>query len=180
MRVIFLDFDGVMNSTRSLLAAQRTKPTKDERDFVFELNNTYYSGYPLSMLTLDLLGIDPDCVGYLNLIVEASGAQVVVSSSWRFCHNLMGLQRLLEYRGFRGELVDITPINLVGPGKLRSHEIQAWLDINPDVEEFVILDDDEDMAHLKNHLVRSNKKVGLTEDEAKKAISIIITDSVRG
>jgi hypothetical protein len=182
MNIIFLDIDGVLNSTLSLLSAAKMKATPAERDFVFELINTYYNDYPLSMLTLDLLGIDPDCIGYLNQILDASDAQVVVSSSWRFCHSLIGLQKLLEYRGFKGELIDvtpITPITLAGLEKLRGHEIQAWLDLNPEVDRFVILDDCKDMAHLSKHLVLVNRKIGLTEEDALKAISIIKSNPIR-
>jgi hypothetical protein len=99
------------------------------------------------MLTIDLLGLDPTCIKNLNLIIEVTGSQLVVSSSWRYSHNIVGLQKLLEYRGFKGELIDITPINLMGPNKVRGQEIQAWLDLNPEVDRFVILDDDDDMSH---------------------------------
>jgi hypothetical protein len=176
---IFLDLDGVLNSTRSLLLASKASPTIPEIDFLFELSNTYYSGYPVSTLTTDLLGLDPTCVKALNLVIEATGSQVVVSSSWRFCHNIVGLQKLLEYRGFIGELVDVTPINLAGSEKLRGQEIQAWLDLNPEVDRFVIIDDDSDMADLSRYLVKVNKKVGLTETNALEAISIVKPDSVR-
>lgn len=179
MDVLFLDIDGVLNSTRSLLHAEKATPTNPEVDFLFGLSNTYYSGYPVSILTVDLLGLDTACIKHLNLVIEATGAQVVVSSSWRFCHNIVGLQKLLEYRGFKGELIDITPVNLVGPEKLRGHEIQAWLDLNPEADRFVILDDDDDMGHLKRYLVKVDKKVGLTEKNALEAISIVKPDSIR-
>jgi hypothetical protein len=179
MDILLLDIDGVLNSSRSLLRASKTSPTRSERDFLYELSTTYYSGYPLTVLTRDLLGLDQVCIKNLNLIIEATGAQVVVSSAWRFCHNLVGLQKLLEYRGFQGELIDITPVNITGPNKVRGHEIQAWLDLNPEVDRFVIVDDDNDMAHLIRHLAHVDRKVGLTKAKALEAISIIKTDSVR-
>lgn len=173
MDVLFLDIDGVANSTESLKQANKAIPTESERDFLFELSNTYYSGYPLSVLTSDLLGLDLDCIKHLNLIIESTGVQVVVSSCWRYCHNIVGLQKLLEYRGFKGELIGITPINLMGTEKLRGYEIQSWLDLNPEVDRFVILDDNGGMAHLRKYLVQTETKVGLTEENARKAISII-------
>lgn len=179
MDTIFLDLDGVLNSTQSLLRANKATPTESERDFLSELSRTYYSGYPLEALTTDLLGIDQVCVKHLNLVIEVTGAQVVVSSSWRFCHNIVGLQKLLDYRGFKGDLVDITPVNLIGHDKVRGHEIQAWLDLNPEVDRFVIIDDDSDMAHLRRYLVLVDSKVGLTEKNALEAISIVKPDSVR-
>jgi hypothetical protein len=97
-----------------------------------------------------------------------------VSSSWRFIHSIPGLQKILEFHGFKGEIIDFTPIRVkfTGPNKLRGYEIQAWIDLNP-IENMVILDDDSDMAHLIGHLVKTNKKTGLTEEDARKAISIV-------
>ena len=144
-------------------------------DFSIELCNQHYVGYPEDLLTLDLRGIDPVCIGYLNQIVEASNASVVVSSSWRFCHSITGMQKLLEYHSFKGQLIDITPVNIKGPSsKLRGYEIQAWLDLHPGVDRFIILDDDTDMAHLKSHLVLTDRSVGLTEQDAQRAISILL------
>jgi hypothetical protein len=179
MNILFLDVDGVLNSNRSFLRANKATPTTSERDFLFELSNTYYSGYPLSVLTHDLLGLDQECIAHLNLIIEATGAQVVVSSSWRYSHNIVGLQKLLEYRGFKGELIDSTPVNYMGVEKLRGHEIQSWLNLNPEVERFVILDDNRGMAHLKKYLVQTDSKVGLTEADAMRAISIVKPKAVR-
>jgi hypothetical protein len=172
--ILFLDFDGVINSTRSILRAEKTTPTWPERDFALELGKQYYVGYPEDLLVLDLRGIDPICVGYLNQIIEASKASVVVSSSWRFCHNIVGMQKLLEYHGFKGQLIDITPVNVKAPQKLRGYEIQAWLDLHPEVENMAILDDDTDMAHLSQYLVRTDLAVGLTEENARQAISILV------
>lgn len=174
MNVLFLDFDGVLNSTRSLTKAEKTEPTWVERDFALELGNQYYVGYPEDLLVLDLRGIDPTCVGYLNQIIEASDAAVVVSSSWRFSHSVVGMQKLLEYHGFKGQLIDITPVNIKGRHKLRGYEIQAWLDLHPEVDNMVILDDDTDMAHLSSHLVRTDLSIGLTEENARQAISVIV------
>lgn len=172
--VIMLDFDGVVNSTRSICNAEKTVPSWPERDYALELWGQHYQGYPEDQLVLDLRSLDPECVGYLNQIIEASEASVVVSSSWRFCHSIIGMQKLLEYHGFRGQLIDITPVNIKARQKLRGYEIQAWLDLHPEVENMVILDDDNDMAHLSSHLVRTDLAVGLTEENARQAISIIV------
>jgi hypothetical protein len=182
MNILFLDFDGVLVSSQSRLQASKDiaskdNPTESERKFLLELASTCYKGYPLSVLTHDLLGLDRGCIKHLNTILDASKASVVVSSSWRFSHNLTGLQKLLEFRGFTGRLVDITPTNLMDVS--RGTEIQAWIDLNPEVERIVILDDNTDMDHLSRFLVKVNSKTGLTAKDARRAISIIITDLVR-
>lgn len=174
MNVVFLDIDGVLNSSQLFKRLSNTEPTEEETALATEIANKYYHGYPVDMLVHDLRSIDPICVGYLNQIIEASAAIVILSSSWRYCHNIVGLQKLLEFRGFKGMLVDITPVNVKGPERLRGYEIQAWLDLNRDVENIVILDDDTDMAHLSSHLVRTDLAVGLTEENAHQAISVIV------
>lgn len=175
--IIFLDIDGVLNSTESLLRADKDTPTTLEMEFLLKLSSSYYKGYPLGVLTTDLLGLKTECVANLNTILEASEASVVVSSSWRFCHTIRGLQKLLEFRGFRGRLIGSTPVNLIGMP--RGVEIQTWMDLNPEVKRIVILDDNADMAHLRRFLVQTNEKKGLTRANAMRAISIIKPDSAK-
>jgi hypothetical protein len=169
---IFLDIDGVLNSSRLFKRLRNTESTKEEIGFVTEIANKYYPGFPLDALVNDLRSIDPICVGHLNQIIGATEAQVVVSSSWRFSHPIIGLQKLLEYRGFKGLAHDITPVNL--GNDIRGYEIQAWLDLHSGVDRFVILDDNKDMLHLRSHLVLTDKSVGLTRKDAKKAISVLV------
>lgn len=173
MDVLFLDIDGVLNSSKSLKASNKDTPTRAEEDFVVNLLRTYYTGYPYCTLITDLLGLEPTCIQNLNLILKATDARVVLSSTWRFSHHLIGLTKLLEYRGFKGFLFDITPINLIGE-EVRGREIQAWLDLHPGVDRFIILDDNKDMAHLKSHLVLTDRSVGLTKKDAQRAISILL------
>jgi len=87
MKVIFLDMDGVLNHGKYL---DRTVPESKDRFW--------------------LQGIDPEAVERLNRIVEATGAFVVVSSSWRRRHTTEDMQRLLTARGFRGKVIDRTGI----------------------------------------------------------------------
>lgn len=179
MNILFLDIDGVLNSTKSILLGEKATPTELERDFLLELTNTYYKGYPPIVLTADLFGLDKDCIESLNLILETTGAKVVISSSWRYGHTNVGLQKLLENRGFKGEIISSTPVNLVGKAKIRGLEIQSWLNLNHNTDRFVILDDNGGMAHLKKYWVQPSSKVGLTEEDAKKAISILKSKTVR-
>jgi hypothetical protein len=55
----------------------------------------------------------------------------------------------------------------------RGLEIQEWLDAHPEVERFVILDDECDMAHLEPFMVKTKFDCGLTEQDAEKAIAIL-------
>ena len=70
-----------------------------------------------------------------------------------------------------GELIGVTPSL---PGRPRGEEIQAWLDgAGTEVESFVILDDHDDMAHLADRLVRTDSAVGITGEDAGRALGML-------
>src|SRR5437016_7412087 len=50
--------------------------------------------------------LDPACVQVLNEIVARGGADVVVSSTWRYGRTVAELQVILESKGFTGRVLD--------------------------------------------------------------------------
>ena len=157
MKVIFLDVDGVLNSEVS---------REQERN-----NFDNWMEHEVSEMH----------VNNLKKIVDATGAQIVLSSSWRFDHPkatgrdfiadplMKVLDRKLKAAGL--DIIDVTPDLR---GKIRGAEIQDWLDRHSEVERFVILDDDTDMLEeQKSFFVNTTFKNGLTEDLVKKAIEIL-------
>lgn len=119
---------------------------------------------------------DKNCVAVLNSILATTGAHIVVSSDWRLDYNLDSLVYVLRHWGIDPSLViGITP-RLPG-NNIRGNEIQAWLDERDerfgDIGRFVILDDYEDMAHLRPFLVRSTLDVGLTDELGAQAIKML-------
>lgn len=151
MKILFLDFDGVLNSSEFF-----------ERSRLREIGETDKE-HKLSML-------DPKAVGLLNKIIEETGCEVVISSTWRLGNKLEFLVNLLVVKGlnkdFRRNFIGVTPRIA---GSERGHEIQKWLDENP-AEKFVILDDDGDMAHLMSNLVWCDFLTGLTLELAEETI----------
>ncbi len=142
--VIFLDIDGVLNN-------YTTKERLPDGTF----------------------GIDPINVDVLNTLIQhVVGVKIVLSSTWRIYNTLPVIQGWLEAMGFKGCLTSRT-IEIIAAYD-RGEEIQAWLTENPDVTSFVILDDDNDMAHLIDHLVQTDPKTGLTEEDVMKALAILI------
>ena len=107
----------------------------------------------------------------LNLqdIVFVTGADIVLSSSWRLsrscCEELR--QQLLPY-GL--QFIDKT-VSL--PRKDRGEEIKEWLSRHPEVDHFVILDDDFDMIGLEDHFIKTTFAKGLLPEHAAKAIEIL-------
>jgi hypothetical protein len=154
MKILFLDFDGVLNSEKyyaGVIAELEAIPAR---------HHSWWEKH-----------IDPRSVHRLNQIVWETGALVVVSSSWRLKGGVEYLQGLLNSRGFAGKVISVTPNDIDVP---RSGEITQWLDANSRVDEFVIIDDDED-AEIDGHFVLTSEKEGLTDKDVAKAIGILLS-----
>lgn len=153
MKVIFLDIDGVLNTADSMYM-DRFIPCEDIDGQIVPDHLSYRS------------------VRILNDIIKETGAKVVISSTWRLGRSVEWLQKLLDRYGFEGEVIGRT-------GKLwdecRGAEIQQWLDVKTDydIESFIIIDDDSDMAHLLGHLVHTEIMLGLYEKHKKQSIKTL-------
>jgi hypothetical protein len=113
------------------------------------------------------IGIDDDKAKLLDRIVIETGCYIVLSSTWRKqIDNVNYLFSRLN-PGTRCMIIGKTPVL---HNATRGDEIQEWLDCNPGVERFVIVDDDEDMGELTSHLVRTAWEVGMTTDIANEII----------
>ncbi len=157
--VLFLDFDGVLNHDAHFAALRPGRTAAD----AFEDDESF----------------DKACVERVNVIVEATGAKVVISSSWR-CFpgiGLADLRGLLARHGFRGDVIGATPrLHRTPDGheRVRGHEIQAWLDLHPFFAgPIAILDDLSDMAHLLDQLVLTDMATGITDANVARAIALL-------
>jgi hypothetical protein len=191
MKIIFLDFDGVLNHE---LWYKKRFETINKDDV--STNYPYYE-------------FDLEAVNNLNKIIKETDAKVVVSSTWRIGKTVKQLQDMLNLVGFKGEVIDTSPsfyargidneenkINYTIP---RGCEIDWWLEnkgkfqrINwsmerqeeylekSSVKNYVILDDDSDMLlSQKEHFIKTSQYRGLTESDVNIAINILkskITD----
>lgn len=125
-------------------------------------------------------------------IVEETGAELVLSSSWRSAYashinpeynyqnkDVALLIAMLDQ--YHLSIMDVTPDLTSGP-YARPLEIRAWLLEQGDLERFVILDDDifwawnwlGDSFVCTTHLNDKGKCVyGMTDEDAEKAIEIL-------
>ena len=149
MSVLMLDFDGVLNSRAYLY--QRGVRLRCESDSA----------------TSD---IDPKAVSRLNEIVERTGCDVVISSSWRYGNTTPELEGMLRQRGYRHTVLDSTPRSF---DEIRGHEIQAWLNDNGNPSPICILDDCADMAHLMPFLVKTDMATGLQDEHVERAAAML-------
>ena len=114
--------------------------------------------------------LDRACIQVLNDIVASSGADIVVSSTWRHGKTVAELQAVLDAEGLAGRVVDKTPSDI--RGAYRGDEIAAWLAEHP-VAGFVIIDDHADMGELRSHLVLTEPGYGLRPPDASRAVAIL-------
>lgn len=175
MKVIFLDIDGVMNSTEEMIA----------------LYNQYGS-------SIDNTLPSPTKCKLLKQLVDETGAKLILSSSWRL--SLNAIQKLIdlfepyslvlsgftchevESKKFKNTLYeDINPRyqHTIGDFGIyiedRGAEIAAWLLDHPKVSNFVILDDEDSdiKAWFPNNLVKTDLLNGLTEEKVLECIKIL-------
>lgn len=149
MKIVFLDIDGVLVNRNSLVQQSGMRARGDR-----------------------------DCVAALNRIIESTNASIVVSSTWRF-GGLQNIREILYSWGVKARIIDITPdLTRKQEGLYhavtRGFEIYRWLcDHSLEVEQWVILDDeqDDDMAPWVH--VRTVFETGLTQADADRAIGIL-------
>ena len=86
-RIIFLDFDGVLNTEHyQNLLYHEGKPWQDEYGAFFA----------------------PETVEQLCRIIDATHADIVVESSWKYL-GLEAMQEMWQVRNMPGRVIDITP-----------------------------------------------------------------------
>lgn len=141
--------------------------------------------------------ISPDKQQILKHILEQTGAEIVLSSSWR-TNDLESTKTYMAKNGFlfSDKLIGITiksyfclKENMIDKIRIpRGVEIDQWLSTNILSDNFktwnekklgrdynyVILDDEDDMLYSqRNNFVRTNYNTGLTLELANKCIEIL-------
>lgn len=116
-----------------------------------------------------MCSLDSIAIAKLNYLISQTDAKIVVSSCWRA--DDPELQELFSIVGIP-HYIDITPYH---DTRHRGTEVQQWLDKHPEVENYVIIDDDDDMLDKQlDHFVRTDAyKRGLSDENVEKAIKIL-------
>ena len=152
MKIIFLDIDGVMNS-----------------EVYHKTLNTKKKGWRR---------FNPEAVKMITKLVEEFDAKIVISSLWRFA-----VKKELATELKASNLVNFlhpdwkTPI--IEPGH-RGKEVKMWLDEHPDIKEFIILDDDNDiLEEHRSRFVRTDYYEGMQAEHYYKAREILETGALK-
>lgn len=124
--------------------------------------------------------IDSDNLNRLKRIVDECDAKVVLTTSNKNNYYRSGIIRgILKYIIDSLLEAGIDVIGMVPMLDSREDEIHAYLDMHPEVEEFVILDDDYDMPSFRDNLILLPSQMigieqrGLEDEHVEKAISIL-------
>lgn len=148
MKILFLDFDGVIT--------------------------TYQSKWK----------IDMDKVEIINDICDKTDAKIVVSSSWRKGYRgvVHTFQEYLKQYFVKNEYVGLFKFNkfidniigLTDSGSFRGNEIKFYMNDHPDIENYVIVDDDSDMLDEQLfNFVQTDTYEGITERDAKLCVDVL-------
>ena len=166
-KIIFLDFDGVLNTEyyQELLQFQ-SKPWQDEHGAYF----------------------DPNAVKQLERIIDATDADIVVESSWKYL-GLDAMKELWKVRNLPGRIIDITPsttsdeyllnVDLDDFSNKMHHckglEISSWLsEKGLSNTRYVIIDDEYVVLESQlSNFILTNPYEGITEEQANRAISML-------
>lgn len=165
-KILFLDFDDVLNSVRSLLQEQArylnvrfTSGDFDEKwwgkghvdnvspHFSMKLNREVKKrkkqGLKMPRLNMENYPHDPCCIQNLNEIITENDPDIVICSTWRKGRTVEGLREILSGWGVNetDRVISKTPSLFDGN---RGREIYEWLqknDPNRSIKHVCILDD---------------------------------------
>jgi len=166
--IIFLDIDGVLVNDYSL-----DHWIKEDRAVSFDHN----------------------CVELYNKLVQKTGADTVISSTWRKGKSLERLKSIFKRRGckYPEKIIDVT-VNAHSYMKdhdlsiPRGVEIHHWIkqrvyynnELTGEIKadwNYVILDDDSDMLLAqKDNFVKTDPRKGLQQDTYEQALEILKKD----
>jgi hypothetical protein len=163
--IIFLDIDGVLNTEHGLKFWskdwKKPKLMRNSKD--------------------DKKQFCPEAVEVLRKVIEATGAKIVISSTWR-AEGLEWFQEFWKDRGLPGEIIDITGYD---QERVRGVDVNIWLRSkgwyyptsywtapynqedrdNCEIEGYCIVDDDWDFfIQQTRHYVNVPAKYGLAAE----------------
>ena len=149
MKVLFLDFDGVLNSYQS---ATFWHNKKDQEKW----ENEMYSSWTGTLKEYIAHEFCPIAMSNVEeLVRRVPDVKIVISSTWRLGETVDTLKEILK----PSKLIADAIIGVTESfSNIRGNEIKKWLDEHKEVTHYVIVDDDRDMLpdQLQNFVNTSN------------------------
>lgn len=162
-RVIFLDIDGVLNSS-------------------------FWNAGHQKEISAGML-IDLEKIRLLGKLVRNTKAEIILHSGWKFwfdpdlkplCKEAAYLQRQMQREGLM--IAGTTPDHSTEEIRIskkfslvKAGEILAWLDEHKEVDQWIVLDDlDLHDPRIEIHQLRTDPDTGLTEEDVQKAEGMLL------
>lgn len=137
-RVVFLDIDGVLQPVGNQYRFEHDMEALRKR-----LADEYGEPEYLNLDKYDVAAVyydwDKDAVNELKQMLDESGAEIVLSSDWRFSKNLSQMKLLFKIHGLDGYLKELVPRTKDFSEK--SDDITAYLISHPDLFYYCVIDD---------------------------------------
>lgn len=176
MKILFLDFDGVLNSQQSAIFWHNKRDqSKWENEMYSSWTGTLKEYIAHEFCPIALSNMEELCRRVPDL-------KIVVSSTWRMGETVESLKKILAPAPLvANAIISTTPITR---DKSRGEEIHAWIvasDPAEEIEEYVIVDDDRDMMpHQLPHFVNTSSFHGFTYADMLHALRIFKAGGVHG
>jgi hypothetical protein len=145
-KILFLDIDGVLNS------------------------EIYYKS--ISHSENGGSRFDPNSVVLIKKLLEEFSLQIVISSTWRYGATDRLMHELKDSK-LIGYLYDewFTPV--IHPAH-RGTEIKLWLDLHPEVIDYIIIDDDDNILEEQmKRFVKTDLHEGMKEEHFNRVRAIL-------
>jgi hypothetical protein len=158
MKVLFLDFDGVLNSCQSATFWHSKRNQKKWESEMYESwEGTLYEYLAMEFCPIALSNME-------ELARRFPELKIVISSSWRLHNSVEDLKKILSpAKAIADKVINKTKSLRWADGKetTRGHEIKEWLSRHPEVTHYVIVDDDNDMLEeQKDNFVHTSSLHG--------------------
>ena len=150
--IIFLDIDGVLNNNCNI------------KNICDLLGRQQY----LKLLNaIGSLPFDNNCCELMKELIKETNSKVVLSSTWR--KHQKEIENIEYYTGIK--VYDTTPVLNLDRGQ----EIKQWLENHNDINNYVIIDDGNDMLEeQQNNFIRVDGEVGFNYTNYLKANKILM------
>lgn len=168
MKVIFLDFDGVINNCGDI-DDYIFYPVKDKSNRVHSLPFSAANITPLKML--------------FDFIIREK-IKIVLSTSWR---QIISYDELdIAFKNFLGFnnidekiIIDEIPLTFQSFEATRGNEIKNFLEKNLHINDYLIIDDNFDfLKSQKSRLILTNASNGFTENDFQKVKNYFLKNKI--
>jgi hypothetical protein len=179
MIAIFLDIDGVVATERSLweeycnyFGVEFTNAAEDVPQYTKELEVCRKTaGLPYPMISVSYWPFDSVAIKNLYKLQRETKCVFVMSSTWRKGRSIDEINDLMAYKGLRLRFTGKTDTNMLG---IRGKEIETYLLLHPEITNFLIIDDSDDMLmHQRGNFVKTDYWHGFDDEKLAEALAIL-------